>query len=138
MEREVIYILLITNMVISIIFYVKKKCEIPLFLALFNLMVEYRNISLMLGYSKWVEFDYEIYFVFNLDYAYKISELILLGSSVLIYSFVLFYSEPESKFYDNNQLLKDFIRSKSSIIIVGLVLFSLFQLTLSGNISLGY
>jgi hypothetical protein len=134
----VIYIILITNMVISIIFYVKEKCEIPLFLALFNLMVEYRSISLMLGYSKWVEFDYEIYFVFNLDYAHKISQLILLGTSILIYSFILFFSVPRSKFYDNNQMLTDFVRSKSKTIIVGLILFSIFQLALSSSISQGY
>ncbi|PRY06758.1 hypothetical protein CLV24_12624 [Pontibacter ummariensis] len=138
MEREVVYIVIAMNMVVSVIFFMKRKCEIPFFLALFNLLVEYRTISLELGYSDWVKIDYGIYFVFNLEYAYKVSELILLGTSVLIYSFILFYRSPSRVRGDSNKDLGDFIRSNSKLIIVGLAAFTVFEVVVSGLISQNY
>jgi hypothetical protein len=137
-EREVVHILIAVNLVVSIAFFMKRKCEIPFFLALFNLLVEYRTVSIKSGLSEWVNINYEIYFKFNLDYAYIVSDLIFLGSTVLIYSFIFFFRYPKNKVEDSNNTLEYFVQSKRKIILIGLVLFTFFQIVVSGEISHSY
>jgi hypothetical protein len=138
MDRNFVYLVLAINLVVGVFYYLNKRCEIPLFLAAFNILVEYRIISLELGYSQFVRFNYQIDFEFNLTEAYKISELILLGTSVLLYTFIFLYAPIQKKINDNNTYLKDFVLSRKRYIIIGLVFFTFFQLVLSGNISDGY
>lgn len=138
MDNEITYLILALNLGISIYFYLKKKCEVPMFVALFNILVQYRIISLELGYSIFVNFNYQIDFEFNLPLAYKISDLILLGSSVLIYTFMFFYKPQNEKFEDNNEYFNEFLLSRKQYILYGLAFFTFFQLVLSGNVSEGY
>jgi hypothetical protein len=132
MDRELVYIFLITNLIVSILFYLKNKVEIPLFIAFFNLMVEYRVITLEYGTAEFVSFNYKIDFIFNMDLAYLISNYILLGSSIMLYTFIFFYTKPVIKIEDHNSYLKEFILSKKIWIFVGLTLTSLLQIIFSG------
>jgi len=123
--------------VAAIYFFVKRKCEVPLFLALFNIFVEYRLISLKAGYSDWVSFEYVIPFKWNFEIAYKVSDLILLGTSIMMYCFMIFYKSPRRKLNDSNDLLFAFIRSKKKAIIYGLIIFGAMA-TILKNVSVGY
>jgi hypothetical protein len=138
MSREIVYIILLVNLVASISYYLNKKCEIPLFLALFNIMVEYRILSLEFGYSQFVNFDYQINFDFSFEAAYEVSRLILMGTTIMIYMFMLFYKPNTYKIKDNSSYLADFIQSHKLIIFIGLTIFSLFAILFSGSISEGY
>src|SRR3954470_10479603 len=100
MDRTLITLLLFLNLFTGISFYVKKNCEVPLFIALFNLLVEYRIFALKNGYAEWVNFDYGISFKFNFGQAYEVSNLIVLGSSVMLYFFIIFYKPPAWRFPD--------------------------------------
>ena len=138
MPREVVYIILFINLIVAISYYLNKQCEIPLFLALFNIMVEYRVISVELGYSHWVSFDYQIDFDFTFEIAYAICQLILIGTSIIMYVFILNNKPPEKKLEDSNEFLMDFIQSRKIYIFIGLGFFSLFAIAFSGSISEGY
>lgn len=138
MDKDFMYFILILNMVVAVYYYLKTTCEIPIFLALFNALVHYRIITLELGLSEFVNFDYNIDFVFTLDLAYQISWYILIGTSVLMYAFIIVYNPSVKYFKDNDVYLKDFLELKKKYIVAGLVSFTLFQLFLSNNISDGY
>ncbi|MGN6646325.1 MAG: hypothetical protein ACTHJT_07335 [Cytophaga sp.] len=138
MDRNIVYVILLVNLLVAIFFYLNKKCEIPLFLAAFNILVEYRVIALEIGNSQFVNFNYQISFIFNLELAYIISGLILLGTSVLMYTFIFFYKQPKIKIKDSNAYLKDFLFSRKKYIFIGLGVFTFFQLVLASNISDGY
>ena len=138
MIQDFVYILLGINLVVSVIFYLKKGCEIPIFIALFNALVQYRIISLELGYSQFIHFNYQIDFEFTMEMAYEISHLILLGSTVMMYTFMLLYKPIKVRLNDTNDYLKDFILSKKTIILIGLSFFSVFQLVFSSSISDSY
>ena len=97
MDRQITYIVLIFNLAAAILFLVKKKYEVPFFLALLNIFVEYRLMSLIAGYSDWVDFDYVVTFKWNFEIAYTVSDLILLGSSVMMYCTMFFYKPPAKK-----------------------------------------
>lgn len=138
MDNEFIYIILILNMVVAIYYYLKSGCEIPIFLALFNILVHYRIITLELGLSEFVNFDYGIDFTFNLEMAYQIAWYITIGTSVLMYVFMFVYKPSVKYFNDTDVYLKDFLALNKKYIIAGLISFTLFQLFLSNNISDGY
>lgn len=133
MDRNITYIILAFNAAAAIYFFIKKECAVPLFLALFNIFVEYRLYSLKAGYSDWVEFDYVIPFKWNFEIAYEVSDLILMGASIMIYGFMLFYRAPKVKINDSNTILKKFINTKRKQIIYGLVFFGLLSVVLSGS-----
>jgi hypothetical protein len=135
MSNILVYIILLINIVVAIRFLIRKKCEIPFFLALFNIMVEYRLISLELGYGKWVNYDYGISLKFNFELANIVSYLIVMGTTVMMYSFIYFYKPPKLKLNDSDEYLKRYTLSKKRYIIIGLVVFSVFQVTLSGALS---
>ena len=137
MDRNFVYLILLLNAVAAIFFFIKKKCEVPMFLALFNIFVEYRLFSLKAGYSDWVSFDYVIPFKWNFEIAYKVSDLILLGTSIMMYCFMIFYKSPRRKLNDSNELLFTFIRTKKKAIIYGLVIFGVMASVLK-NLSPGY
>jgi len=137
MDRNLVYLIVFFNAVAAIYFFVKRKCEVPLFLALFNIFVEYRLISLKAGYSDWVSFEYVIPFKWNFEIAYKVSDLILLGTSIMMYCFMIFYKSPRRKLNDSNDLLFAFIRSKKKAIIYGLIIFGAMA-TILKNVSVGY
>jgi hypothetical protein len=138
MDNDFIYLFLILNMVVAIYYYLKTTCEIPIFLTLFNVLVHYRIITLELGLSNFVDFNYGIDFTFNLDMAYLISWYILIGTSVLMYVFMFVYKPVVKYFTDTDVYLKDFLELNKKYIIAGLVVFTVFQLFLSSNISDGY
>lgn len=133
MDRSITYFVLAFNLAAAIVFFVKRKAEVPLFLALFNIFVEYRLISLKAGYSDWVDFEYVIPFKWNFDIAYKVSDLILMGSSVMMYAFMLFYKPAVKKAGDNNELLFAFVRSRKKVIVYGLAVFGILSFLLSGS-----
>ncbi len=133
-----VYSLLIINFIAALIYYFKVKCEIPLLLAAFNWLVVYRIFSLKSGYGTWVQFDYGIAFTFTMNMAYKVNALILSGTTVLIYSFMLFYRPPNKINADNNNLLREFILKSRVSIIACLIFFTIFEVVLAGNISAGY
>ncbi len=135
MDRVLVYFIVITNFIVAIRFLHKKKCEIPFFLALFNIMVEYRLISLQLGYGHWVNFDYGISLKFNYEIAYAVSDLIALGTTIMMYCFIFFYRQPKRLLNDSDYYLGKYTLSKKSYIVVGLIVFSIFQLTLGKSIS---
>ncbi len=126
------------NMIVAIIYFVKKNNELPFFLALFNVIVEYRVIALELGKTKFVNYDYGINFSFSMDYAYIASNMILLGTSIMMYSYMLFYKPGKKTIKDNNQLLKLFVGQNRKIIIIGLCIFSLISIVVSGSDVGGY
>src|SRR5947207_1817684 len=137
MDRNFVYLILFLNAVAAITFFIKRKCEVPFFLALFNIFVEYRLFSLKAGYSDWVSFDYVIPFKWNFEIAYKVSDLILLGTSIMMYCFMFFFKPPPRKLNDSNDLLYTFIRSKKKALIFGLIIFGGMASVLK-NVSLGY
>jgi hypothetical protein len=138
MDRDIVYIIIVLNIIVTIIFYLRSKCEIPLFLSIFNAMVEYRVITLENGTASFVNFNYKIDFIFTLEMAYEISSLILMGSCVIIYSFMLFYRAPSNSIKDSNDTLKLFVLNNKRTIFIGLGLTSLLQLVLSGGDSGSY
>ena len=131
MDTDLIYVVLVINLIMSILFYLQKRCELPLFIALFNMMVQYRVLSLELGLSQFVHFDYQIDFVFSFELAYKIAELIMIGSTVMIYSIMFFFKPPVKKIKDDNDLLKKFILQRKSYVFIGLAFFTLVHLAIS-------
>jgi len=131
MDKDIIYIVLAINLTMAILFYLQKRCELPIFIALFNIMVQYRMLSLELGLSQFVSFDYQIDFMFNFEIAYKVSELILLGSSVMLYAIMYFYRAPKKKVKDSNEHLKKFILQRKTYIFIGLGLFTFIQVVIS-------
>ena len=133
MDRNITYFILLFNAGMAIYFFIKKNCEIPLFLALFNIFVEYRLVSLKAGYSDWVDFDYVIPFKFNFDIAYQVSDLILLGTSVMMYCFMFFFRPPAAKANDTNDLLYEFILSRKKAILYGLLFFGALATALKGS-----
>jgi hypothetical protein len=137
-ERPFTYLLLLINLILSIRFYTKSKCEVPLFISVFNIFVEYRIISLKLGLANWVRFDYGINFKFNFDLAYTVSNLILTGATIMIYCFMAFYKPNKNKIDDSNKYLKQFTNSKKNYIIAGLVFFSFLQIALRNSNAGGY
>jgi len=139
MDKDLIYVVLIINLVLSVLFYLQKRCEVPIFIALFNIMVQYRVLSLELGISNFVSFNYQIDFIFNFEIAYKVAELILLGSSVMMYTFMYFYKKPIKSAGDSNEHLQVFLLQRKTIIFIGLGIFTFFQIILHdvGN-SYGY
>lgn len=138
MDKDLIYLVLVINLAVSVIYYIQKRCEVPLFLALFNVLVQYRMISLELGLSQFVNFDYQIDFIFNFDIAYQVCELILLGTSVMMYTFIFLYKPVKIKFQDTNEDLKVFLLQRKTYIFAGLLFFSVFQIGFSDSISEGY
>jgi hypothetical protein len=127
MDKDLIYVVLCINLIMAILFYLQKRCEIPIFIAIFNMMVQYRMLSLEMGLSQFVHFDYQIDFIFDFEIAYKVSELILLGSSVMIYAFMFFYKVPVHTTNDSNDYLKTFILQRKTLIFIGLGLFTFLQ-----------
>lgn len=138
MDRDLIYILIITNLLIGVYFFLVKKVEIPLFVALFNALVQTRIISLENGWAEFVHFNYQIDFVFTMDQAYLISDYITLGSTILQYSIILFYKEPQILVNDTDADFKKFLLSQRNLIFIGLGFFTVFQLAFAGSISDGY
>ncbi|HTE12042.1 MAG TPA: oligosaccharide repeat unit polymerase [Chitinophagaceae bacterium] len=132
MDRNYTYLILAFNAAAAIYFFIKKKSEVPLFLVLFNIFVEYRLVSLRAGYTDWVSFEYVIPFKWNFNIAYKVSDLILLGNSIMIYCFMYFF-KPPVKINDSNNLLYAFVRSKKKHIIYGLVIFTVSSFVLKGS-----
>ena len=130
MDKDLIYVVLVINLIMSVVFYLQKRCEVPIFIALFNMMVQYRMLSLELGLSHFVSFNYQIDFIFNFKIAYEVSELILLGSSIMIYSFMYFYKMPVKKIKDNNEHFKKFLLQRKTLIFIGLGVFTFFQIVL--------
>lgn len=130
MDTDLIYVVLVINLIMSILFYLQKRCELPLFIALFNMMVQYRVLSLELGLSQFVHFDYQIDFVFSFELAYKIAELIMIGSTVMIYAIMFFFKSPIKKIKDDNDLLKQFILQRKTYIFIGLGFFTLIHIAI--------
>ncbi len=131
MDRFLVHFFLFANFIVAIIYFIRKKNEVPFFLAMFNLMVEYRIIALENGTSTFVAYDYGIDFIFNLQYAYIASGLITLGTTIMLYSYILFFKTPVKSFKDSNQLLSVFIDKNKKIIIIGLCFFTLLTIVLS-------
>lgn len=137
MDRQITYIVLVFNLAAAIFFLIKRKYEVPFFLALLNIFVEYRLMSLLAGYSDWVDFDYVVTFKWNFEIAFRVSDLILLGTSVMMYCTMFFYRAPKKKIADSNTMLYAFVQSKRKNIIYGLIFFSILSAMLSGGDS-GY
>jgi hypothetical protein len=133
MDRGIIYVILFLNFIVAIAYFIRKNNEVPFFLALFNSMVEYRIVSLESGKSRFVSFDYGIDFRFDMEYAYIASNLILLGTTVMLYSYILFFNPQRNKVKDNNELLKRFVVKNRTSILAGLGFFSLLTVALSGS-----
>ena len=79
MDRSITYSILLINAIAAIYFYIKRKAEVPLFLALFNIFVEYRLFTLKAGYSDWMDFEYVITFKWDFEIAYLVSDYIFAG-----------------------------------------------------------
>ncbi len=133
MDRSLVHFFLFANFIVAIIYFLRKKNEIPFFLAVFNLMVEYRILALESGKSIFVFYDYGIDFIFNMEYAYIASGLITLGTSIMMYSYMLFFKTPVKSIKDNDQLLSVFVDKNKKTIIIGLCFFTLLTVALSGG-----
>ena len=130
MDSDLIYAVLVINLVMAVVFYLQKRCEVPIFIALFNIMVQYRILSLELGLSSFVNFNYQIDFIFNFEMAYEVATLILIGSSVMMYAFMFFYRRPVKAIKDTNEQLKMFLLQRKTLIFAGLGVFTFFQMIL--------
>ncbi|SFX14685.1 hypothetical protein [Cytophaga hutchinsonii] len=93
-------------------------------------MVQYRILSLELGLSNFVNFNYQINFVFTLEMAYEVATLILVGSSTMQYMVMYFYKKPQKLVPDSNEYLKNFLLQRKTIIFIGLGIFTFFQIVL--------
>lgn len=133
MDRDLVHFFLFANFIVAIIYFLRKKNEVPFFLATFNLMVEYRVLALENGTSTFVAYDYGIDFIFDMKYAYIASGLITLGTTIMLYSYILFFKNPVKTIKDNNLLLSTFIDKNKRIIIVGLCFFTLLTIALSSG-----
>lgn len=133
MDRGLVHFLLFANFIVAIIYFLRKNNEVPFFLAVFNLMVEYRIIALENGTSSFVAYDYGIDFIFDMNQAYIASGLIALGTTIMLYSYILFFKAPVKSIKDNNQLLSTFIDKNKKVIIVGLCFFTLLTIALAGG-----
>ena len=123
-----------SNLIFCLIYYLRTRCELPLFVAFFNILVLYRNIALQEGWGSWVSFNYGIAFIFNNEMAEIVTNLMTMGSTVIIYSFIIFYSRPRKAFIaDSNEMLKAFIEKNKKVIFGGLAFFSLIQLAIRGG-----
>lgn len=133
MERDIQYIFIGINIVVGVLFYLRTKCEIPLFLSLFNAMVEYRVFSLEYGLAEFIQFNYKIEFSFNMELAYYISWMIFLGTCIMQYTFIFFYKENSVVQTDSNETFKQFILQKKQYIFIGLGVTTAFQFLISGE-----
>jgi len=133
MDRDLVLLFLIINLGVAIFYYLNRGVEIPLFLALFNVINEYRIYSLELGLAKFVSFDYKVDLEFSMELAYLMSDYIFLGSTILMYAFILFYKPVRKKTADTDDYLKDFVLQNKNYILMGLGLFSLLQLLIRGG-----
>ncbi|WP_342646854.1 O-antigen polymerase [Mucilaginibacter sp. CSA2-8R] len=133
MDRSLVHFFLFANFIVAIVYFLRKKNEVPFFLAVFNLMVEYRILALENGTSTFIFYDYGIDFIFDMQYAYIASGLITLGTTIMLYSYIAFFKTPEKTIRDNDQLLSAFIDKNKTKIIVGLCFFTLLNIVLSGS-----
>ncbi|MFN8416226.1 MAG: hypothetical protein U0U66_07840 [Cytophagaceae bacterium] len=138
MERDIAYIIIVINLLVGVYFFISKKTEVPLFIALFNVLVQTRIVSLENGWADFVNFNYQIDFVFTMEQAYLISNYITIGSTIMQYVYMGFYSSPKVSVLDSDDSFKEFLLSKKNIIFIGLAIFTLFQLFFAGNISDSY
>ena len=138
MDRNLVHFFLFANFIVAIIYFLRRKNEIPFFLAVFNLMVEYRIATLENGTSTFITYDYGIDFTFNMANAYIASGLITLGTTIMLYSYMAFFKPPVAKVNDSNHLLTLFVSKKKNVIVIGLFFFTLLTIALSGSSSVGY
>lgn len=119
--------------------FLKKNDELPIFLVVFNILVEGRIFALKNGYAEWIRFDYGIRFDFSMESAYTVSGLICLGTLVMVTTYLLLYKDQrEIKKRDTAELFKAFIAKNKMRIVVGFFVFFLFQMVLGASLSKGY
>ena len=133
MDRSITHGILLINLIVAVIFYLRRKNEVPFFIALFNMIVEYRIVALDSGVSTFITYNYGIDFKFNMEYAYIASDLILLGSCIMLYCFIIFHRPAEKTIKDNNEMLKTFVTKSKTQIILGLCFFSAVSIVLGGR-----
>lgn len=121
------------NVAVAIWYFVKRNNEVPFFIALFNMMVQYRITALENGYSGFVSYDYGIDFIWNMEYANIASQLITLGSCIMMYSYIMFFKPQKEKINDNNDLLKAFINTRKTQILLGLGFFLLLSVVVKSG-----
>lgn len=123
----------------ALIEYFRSKDEIPVYLAFFTYLTISRLFLLESGEADWVSFEYGINFIFNMEYAYIVSNLILLGTFLFILTYLMVNKKNYSvKPKDNPTLFSEFVSSQKNSILYGFVFFFLFSLVMRGNLSMGY
>lgn len=122
----------------AIIEYFRTKDEVPLFLAAFTGLTINRLFLLESGEAEWVAFDYGINFIFNMEYAYIVSDLILLGTFVFLLSYLFTNKNPRTVSADDTELFSEFVSLQKNKIIYGFIFFFLFSFLMRGSLSMGY
>jgi len=138
MEFGLAFLFFLLCFLIATSFFLSSNEELPLFVTLYTGLVLVRLYLLQKGEVDWVNFDYGIYFEFNMDLAYHVGSLIILGTVVLVSSYFFFYKQPPPVKRGSSTLLKQFLQQKKMLIIVLFGLFFLFQLTFGHSLSHGY
>lgn len=122
----------------AVVEFIRKGDEIPVFLILFTYMTISRLFLLESGEAQWVSFDYGIDFVFNMEYAYIVSDLIMLGTWIFVLTYLLIPKKEKERKRGDNALFAEFVTSQKKHIILGFIVFFLFSLVMQGSLSMGY
>jgi hypothetical protein len=141
MSHDFVPYILLLLFIITCRHYFKHNDEIPIFLVVFNILLMIRLYALESDKVDWIAFDYKIDFVFDMTFAYIVSKLICLGTTVIVISYLLFYKEKEEEpknNQDNKPTFENFVVTKKTIIISGFVLFFLFKLIAGNSLGKGY
>jgi hypothetical protein len=141
MSHDFVPYILFLLFIITCRHYFVHNDEIPLFLVVFNILLMVRLYALESGKVDWIAFDYKIDFVFDMNFAYSVSKLICLGTTVIVIAYLSFYKSKEEEPRQSNDTkptFEAFVLSKKSIIIGGFILFFLFKLVAGNSLGKGY
>lgn len=138
MAFEIVFLFFIICLFACFVFFMRRNEELPLFLCFYSGMVLIRLHLLETGQADWIRFDYGIHFIFNMEEAFYVAKLIVLGTVILTCAFLLLVKSPPAVKIDNSDYLKRFLAKKKTLIIVLFVLFYLFQMAFRTKLSHGY
>ncbi|MFN3405103.1 MAG: hypothetical protein ACK40G_13460 [Cytophagaceae bacterium] len=138
MNHEYVIFVLFGLLFFTLRHYLYHNDEIPVILVVFNLMVENRLNALQSGRAEWISYDYKIDFTFDMELAYIASGLICLGTTTIVIAYLFFYKEKAKEPKDKEEYFSEFILKNKILIIVGFILFFLFQVGVGALLSKGY
>ncbi|HEX8546127.1 MAG TPA: O-antigen polymerase [Cytophagaceae bacterium] len=131
-------LILILFFIVSIAHFFKNNDEIPAFVILFSLLCYLRLRALESGKAEWAEFDYGLYFIFDLEHAYIAWHYIAIGTLTLVLAYFFFFKENKKPKIDTLDSFKTFLRKKEEFFFIGGAIFYVFKLFAGSSLSVGY